>query len=121
MNQIHKYHFGFTAASFRLNETVNIERIFRAGRYAEYNDIENREEIIGKGNKRTGIREFRELISRLQKLTPEQKNVLINGDLTVQKQITFLGVCKHYSFIRDFTLEVIREKMLVYDYQLTES
>lgn len=121
MNQTHKYLFGFNAASLRLNETVNIERIFRDGGYANYNDIENREEIIGKGNNRTSIREFRELISRLQKLTQEQKNVLVTGDLTAQKQIAFLGVCKHYSFIRDFTLEVIREKMLVYDYQLTES
>ncbi len=116
-----KYSFGFTAASLRLNETVKIERVFREGGYADYSEIGNREEIIGKGNKRTSIREFRELINRLQKLTQEQKNVLLNGNLTTQKQIAFLGVCKHYRFIREFAVEVLREKMLVYDFQLTDA
>lgn len=121
MTQNKKYSFGFNAASLRLNETINIERIFREGGYSDYSEIENREEIIGKGNKRTSIREFRELISRLKKLTPDQKSIILTGDLTAQKQIAFLGVCKHYRFIREFAVELLREKMLVYDFQLTDS
>lgn len=70
---------------------------------------------------RTSDREFREIRKRLEKLTPEQINILINGDLISQKQIAFLAVCKRYGFIRDFTIEVIRNKVLVFDYQLHES
>ena len=70
---------------------------------------------------RTTDREFREIRKRLEKLTSEQKNILIHGDLNSQKQTAFLAVCKHYAFIRDFTIEVMRDKMLVYDYRLHES
>ena len=65
--------------------------------------------------------EFREIRKRLEKLTPDQMIILIHGDLISQKQIAFLAVCKHYDFIRDFTIEVIRDKSLVYDYKINES
>jgi len=121
MNYLSKYNFGFTAASLRLNETINIERAFRKGGYSAYEEILNKEELIGKGNKRTSIREFRELTNRLKTLTTKQKDVLVNGDLVSQKQIAFLGACKNYRIIREFVLDVLREKILVFDYQLTES
>jgi hypothetical protein len=70
---------------------------------------------------RTSDREFREIRKRLDKLTPDQINILIHGDLISQKQIAFLAVCKHYDFIRDFTIDVIRDKALVYDYTINES
>ena len=54
-------------------------------------------------------------------LTPEQKNILIHGDLISQKQIAFLAVCKRYAFIRDFVADVIRDKVLVYDYKINPS
>jgi len=70
---------------------------------------------------RTSDREFREVRKRLEKLTPEQISILINADLISQKQIAFLAVCKRYEFIRDFTIEVIRDKVLVFDFKLNES
>lgn len=70
---------------------------------------------------RTSDREFREVRKRLETLTPEQISILINGDLISQKQTAFLAVCKRYWFIRDFTIEVIRDKVLVFDFQLHES
>jgi hypothetical protein len=77
--------------------------------------------VFGSVKNRTTDREFREIRKRLETLTPDQKNILIHGDLNSQKQIAFLAVCKHYTFIRDFTIEVIRDKVLVFDYQLHES
>jgi hypothetical protein len=35
--------------------------------------------------------------------------------------MAFLAVCKHLAYIRDFTIEVIRDKVLMFDYQLNES
>ena len=54
-------------------------------------------------------------------MTPDQTAILIRGDLISQKQIAFLSVCKRYTFIRDFAVDVIRDKVLVFDYQLNES
>ena len=45
---------------------------------------------------------------------------MLNSDLVTQKQLTLVSVCKPYSFIREFIVEVVREKVLVYDYQITD-
>jgi len=70
---------------------------------------------------RTSDREFREVRKRLETLTPDQMEILIRGDLISQKQIAFLSVCKSYAFIRDFTVDVIRDKVLVFDYKINIS
>jgi len=116
-----KYILSFTAASLRLNEMVKVAKT------AFDNDISNLHEVRESGvvfnsvKTRTTDREFREIRKRLEYLTPSQMNILINGDLISQKQIAFLAVCKHYDFIRDFVIDVIRDKVLVYDYKINES
>ena len=77
--------------------------------------------VFSSVKKRTSDREFREVRKRLEMLTPEQKNILIHGDLISKKQIAFLAVCKRYAFIRDFVADVIRDKVLVYDYKINPS
>ena len=61
-----------------------------------------------------------EFEKRISNLTPKQTDILVNGDFLSQKQIAFLSICKTYLFIRDFVVEVLREKILVFDYQITE-
>ena len=111
----------FTAASLRLNEMVKVAKTAQAEGTSDLNVIKESGVVFGSVKNRTTEREFREIRKRLEKLTNEQRNILIHGDLNTQKQIAFLAVCKHYAFIRDFAIEVIRDKVLVFDYQLHES
>lgn len=57
---------------------------------------------------------------RLQTLTEAQTVALLESDLIMQRQLAYLSVCKLYEFFREFVLEVLREKMILMDYQLTE-
>lgn len=75
---------------------------------------------LGGGKSSTGKRMLSEFKKRISHLTPIQVEVLLNSDLVTQKQLTLVSVCKPYSFIREFILEVVREKVLVYDYQITD-
>jgi hypothetical protein len=75
---------------------------------------------LGKGKETTGKRMFAEFNKRLDELTDVQIALLAEGDLIAQRQMAFLSVCKAYDFIRDFTVELIREKFLVFDYEITE-
>ena len=75
---------------------------------------------LGSGKEATGKKFMNEISKRLNTLTEKQTNILVKGDLTSQKQIAFLSICKSHLFVRDFAVEVIREKLLVYDYQLSE-
>lgn len=110
-----KYRLSFTAASLRLPEMSEM-----AKRFLEEGHSITKEAIITGGNKRTTDREFRELKFRLETLTPQQLEFLAFGDFLIQKQIALLSICKLYGFIRDFIVEVLREKALVFDFQLTD-
>jgi hypothetical protein len=114
MIKANKYDFSFTASSLRLNEMLLVTRAYHDGVEVDYiNDL-------GAGKSSTGKRMLSEFKKRISHLTPAQVEVLLNGDLVTQKQLTLVSVCKSYSFIREFIVEVVREKVLVYDYQITD-
>lgn len=83
--------------------------------------IKDEQIVFGSVKSGTTERQFREIRKRIEGLTSIQIELLATGDLVTQRQIAFLAVCKHYAFIRDFVVEVIRDKTLVFDYQLRES
>ena len=115
------YIFSFTAASLRLNESVKVAKYAQEHSITDLKQVKDAGIVFGSVKTGTTDRQFREIKKRLEELTPMQLEVLSNGDLMSQKQMALLAVCKRYEFIKDFIIEVIREKTLVYDYQLNES
>jgi|TARA_R110002050_G_scaffold85747_9_gene182912 hypothetical protein len=113
MVEISKYDFSFTGFSLRENLMAKVACAFREN--VEVDKLE-----IGGGNSQTGKRMLSDIKKRIKKLTFRQLDLLIDGDLITQRQIAFLSICKAHLFIRDFTVEILREKLLVYDYQITE-
>lgn len=114
MTITNKYDFSFTTSSLRLNEMLMVARAkFEAKELDFVNDL-------GCGKYATGRKMFSEFNKRLSYMTPKQLEILLNSDLVTQKQLTLVSVCKAYSFIREFIVEVVREKALVYDYQITD-
>jgi len=114
MVAIEIYDFSFTASSLRLNDMRLVAR-----HQVEATQIDFVNEL-GNGNSSTGKRMLAEFNKRLSLLTKDELEILVNGDLTSQKQIAFLAVCKAHAFIRDFVVEVLREKILIFDYEITE-
>ena len=114
MVKTNKYDFSFTASSLRLNEMLIVARAYHDGVKVDYTNE------LGGGKSSTGKRMLSEFNKRVSNLTPYQLNVLLNGDLVTQKQMTLVSICKSYAFIREFVVEVLREKSLVYDYQITD-
>jgi len=114
MTDYKRYEFSFTASSLRLNEMILVANVILDKRDIDYVNE------LGKGKATTGKRMFAEFNKRLVELTNVQLALLANGDLIAQKQIAFLSVCKTYGFLRDFVVEVVREKFLVFDNEITE-
>lgn len=114
MNELENYDFSFTAVSLRLKEMILVTRALKEGVEVDYiNDL-------GAGKSSTGKRMLTEFKKRISFLTPAEKESLLEGDLITKKQIAFLSLCKTYAIIKDFALEVLREKFLTYDYQITD-
>jgi hypothetical protein len=109
-----KYDFSFTASSLRLNEMLIVARAHYEGLEVDYTNN------LGGGKSSTGKRMLSEFKKRVSYLTPLQIEILLNGDLVTQKQLALVSICKSYSFILEFIVEVLREKLLVYDYQITD-
>ena len=114
MVKTEKYDFSFTASSLRLSEMVMVADAALKKREIDYVSE------LGKGKASTGRRMLSEFKKRLAHLTEEQLSALVTGDFVIQKQIAYLSVCKTYGFIRDFVIEVIREKYLIFDNQVTD-
>jgi len=121
MGKTSKYSLSFTGASLRLNEMVKVAKTAIESGISDYNELKGKGIVFNSVKSKTSDTEFREIRYRLEKLTKEQIHILINGDLISQKQIAFLGVCKYYDIIRDFTVDVLRDKVLVFDYTINES
>lgn len=62
---------------------------------------------------------FSEIRSRLTQLTPAQRDALLAGSRREQNYVLWLAFCKRYRFVYDFAVEVIREKFLRLDMELT--
>lgn len=114
MIEMENYDFSFTAVSLRINEMVLVARAIKEETEVDYvNDL-------GAGKSSTGKRMLTEFKKRISLLTKEEIEILIKGDFIAKRQIAFISVCKTYAIIKDFAIEVLREKMLVYDYQISE-
>ena len=114
------YSFAFTAASMKLPDFM------RLAQYVADEGIDIQKErpdaklIMRRDNSRTNDREFRELFKRYQAMTPAQRELLTRVDVPAQRQLALVGISKLYTFVRDFVVEVVREKYLSLDYLLTE-
>ena len=116
-----KYILSFTAASLSISESIKIAEV-----YSGCKDWDETKNIVEENNllqSRTGsraVRVYRELAQRLQLLSDEHLELLVEGNLQEQKYILWYAVCKRYRLIQEFAIEVVHEKFLSMDYELTE-
>jgi hypothetical protein len=114
------YKISFTTGGLYYREAVKTVEL-----YFKLNDWPLvRSEILSKNLLKTRtqsslVRTTRELIQRLQGLTRDQLSILADGTRQEQNQILWLAVCRQYRFVREFAIEVMREKYLRLDLELS--
>jgi len=120
VTQPQPYKMSFGTGGLMLNESVEVARIHTAGE--PWEDTIRR--ALGKGtttlpkaasNRRT----LREISNRLLTLTDAERGFLIDhADRADRQALLWLATCRAYRFIREFAVEVIRERYLSYQYDL---
>jgi hypothetical protein len=116
-----KHKLSFTAASLSLSESVKIAEV-----YLGCKDWKETAKIVQEQNllqSRTGsrtVRVFRELTQRLKKLSADQMELLVEGNLQEQKYLLWFAVCKTYPLIQEFAVEVLHEKFMSFNLEITE-
>ena len=105
-----KYKLSFTAASLSISESVNIAEV-----YLKCRDWNETKSIVRENNllqSRTNSRTTRvlaEIIPRLILLSDDQLSLLVEGSLSEQKYLLWFTICKTYSLIKEFAVEVLHE------------
>jgi len=116
------YNLGFTAYGLGASHACALASVYlRLGDW----DLTKREAIDGnvfQQAKSTSISRLeREFRLRLQTLTGEQLNLLVENPAVARVPLALLAVFKRYTLIRDFAEHVLAEKVQVMDFELRPS
>ena len=117
-----KYILSYTTASLSAYESEVI-----AGLYLESKDWNSvrasvlDDNALQKGSLVGRRKLFNELKKRLETLTPEQLTFYEDASSSDVKNLTMLSCFKLYGFIYDFATEVMRKKLLLFDFQVLNS
>jgi len=117
-----KYILSYTSAPLLPNEAEIIARLYlESNNWASVrrNVIDDDALQIGSLNSRK--RRFDELKKRFDTLTPEQLAFYEDATSSDVKYLTLLSCFKLYQLIYDFASEVIRNKLLLFDFQILNS
>lgn len=117
-----KYLLSFTAASLQAYESEIIANLYKET--LDWDSVFKsvvEDNALQKGTIATRKREFVEFKKRLQTLTPEQLSYYEKATSSDVKNLTILSCFKLYAFISDFATEIMRNKLLLFDFQLINS
>jgi hypothetical protein len=116
-----KYKLSFTAASLSLSESTKIAEVYLACKnWDETAKIVKDQNLLQSRTSSRTKRVLRELTQRLQKLSDEQLLLLIEGNLSEQKHLLWFAICQTYLFIQEFAIEVLHEKFMSLNLEITE-
>lgn len=114
------YSMSFTSATLAYRESIVVAETYaQLGKWETVRDRIVAENLLQMRTQNASKRICREVISRLKLLTPAELEIVLDGARPEQKYILWLAVCKRYRFIYDFAVNMLREKYLRYNLELT--
>lgn len=118
MNLIgYKYRFSFTAGSLMVVELVDYAKILIDNGYK----LDNlHHQTLNKDKSKTSKREFAEIKIRLSTLSKGELDLIADSEISTQKLLSYIACCRAYGYLRDFVIEVMLEKVSLYDHQITD-
>jgi hypothetical protein len=114
------YRMSFTTGGLFLTESVEVARLHRDGEAWE----DTAKRALDQGattlpKAASNRRSLREITNRLRMLTEEERRFLLEfADRNDQQILLWLATCRAYRFVREFAVEVIRERHLSYQMDL---
>lgn len=120
MTQVQNYKMSFGTGGLLLNESVEVARL--------HVNQEPWEETVRRAMERgttalpkaaSNRRTLREISNRLLTLSDSERDFLIEqADRADRQALLWLATCRAYRFVREFAVEVIRERYMSYQYEL---
>ncbi len=103
-----KYKLSFTAASLSIVDSASIAELYLKNKDWSLTKKEIKgENILQSRTKSRTVRVARELVQRLERLSDDQLELLVEGNPTEQKYLLWLAVCKTYKLVEEFAVETV--------------
>jgi len=110
----------FSTGGLFLPESVRIAELYSiSGGWPEVSQTVIQENILQARTIASAKRRSREICSRLKLLNDQELQILLNGAPQDQAYILWLAICRRYKFVYEFAVEVLREKYLTLQKELT--
>ena len=114
------YLMSFTTGGLFHRESVQLAALYRdLDDWPAVHDRVIAENLLQTRTVSTLKRVYREIASRLKTLNPTELAFLLEGSHQEQAYLLWLAVCRRYSFIADFAVEVLRERFITLKNDLT--
>lgn len=114
------YRMSFTNGGLFFRESLVLAELYQSlGSWAKVKPLALEKNLLQSRTVSSAKRNIREICSRLECLTQEQLDLLMDGSRSDQASMLWLAVCKRYQFVKEFAEEVIREKFLRLDNELS--
>jgi len=108
-----KYKLSFSTGGLFHRESVILAELFlESNDWDSVRDSVLSENLLQTRTQASSKRSCREIISRLETLSHEELDLLVNGTFQEQAQLLWVAVCRLYKLIAEFAVEVIRERLL---------
>jgi hypothetical protein len=108
-----QYSMAFTTGGIFHRESVKVANLFFE--IKDWNSVYDKalsSNILQTRTLSTAKRVCREVVSRLRTLCPQELDLLIEGNVHEQGHILWVAVCRRYTFIAEFAVEVLRERFV---------
>lgn len=113
MIEPNNYSLSFTTSSARISESLKLVHLYLD--LSDWDAVRQRvvdDNVLQQRTIRSRKKMYQELSSRLKLLTDDELKYLNRGTHQEQIQLIWLAICRRYTFIRDFAIEVIHEAVL---------
>lgn len=110
------YNFSLTGAYLLLPLSMDFAELYEA--LQDWDLVREKvvaENILKGQREQTNKKRLRVLTGRLETLSKEEWEVYLDGTIEDKRQIIFMAAARFHRIIREFVVEVLREKYLVYD------
>lgn len=114
------YKMSFSTGGLFLNESLEVARLHKDGEAWEDTILRAMEEgTTSLPKSASNRRSLREISNRLLTLTDEERAYLVEeADRSEQQAMLWIATCRAYRFVREFAVEVVRERYLSYQLDL---
>lgn len=115
-----KYRLSFTTGGLYYRESIKLAELYLA--LGDWSEVRKRifdENLLQTNTYSSQVRTYREASSRLQQLSDTELELFLDSSEQERRYLLWLAICRHYKFIEEFSVEVLREKYLVTDMSLT--